>query len=278
MNRPRVVLRSLLAATSLLCALPALAAGKLDAQYTISFAGISVGKATWTVDIGPESYEAVASGGASGMVRAIASGEGTLTSRGAVKDGRPVPATFVSSITRDDDKSALRVTFEDGKAIDIVGSDPNHNRTRVPVTDVHRQGVLDPIAALLLPASGAELGAAACQRTLHIFDGKHRFDLKLSFRRMDKVKADKGYAGPAVVCTVVFEPIAGHRPESRLVKYLSDKRDIEAWYVPIAGAPVLAPFKLTIAGMLGNVVIQASEFGTGAPAQRAAVRPDQKAQ
>ena len=54
-----------------------------------------------------------------------------------------------------------------------------------------------------------------CRRTLPIFDGHQRFDLKLEFKRMDKVTADKGYAGPVVVCSLRYEPIVGHSPSKR---------------------------------------------------------------
>jgi hypothetical protein len=40
----------------------------------------------------------------------------------------------------------------------------------------------------------------ACQHTLPIFDGHQRYDLKLAFKRMDQVTAEKGYSGPVVVC------------------------------------------------------------------------------
>ena len=48
---------------------------------------------------------------------------------------------------------------------------------------------------------------------LPVFDGRRRYDLKLTFKRMDQVKADKGYAGPVAVCAVSFQ--AARRP-SRL--------------------------------------------------------------
>jgi len=44
---------------------------------------------------------------------------------------------------------------------------------------------------------------------------------------MDKVTAEKGYAGPVVVCSVSYEPIAGHRASTPLVKYLSEGRELE---------------------------------------------------
>jgi hypothetical protein len=272
MIHSRITRKAVFAAAALFAsaALPAHAAGKLTAEYSITFAGISVGSGSWTIDIGADKYEMVAKGGASGVVRAIASGDGTITSQGTVKDGRPVPATFVSRLTRDEEKAELKVTFDDGKVTNVA-TDEKVNPERIPVTDAHRTGVLDPISALLIPAADKDNGLApdACNRTLAIFDGKHRFDLKLAYKRLDKVKADKGYAGPVVVCTVAFTPVAGHRPKSTLIKFLSEKRDIEAWYAPIEGAKLLAPFRLTIASMLGSVVIQATTFESGTT-QRAA--------
>jgi hypothetical protein len=58
--------------------------------------------------------------------------------------------------------------------------------------------------------------------------------LKLALKRMDKMTAEKGYAGPVVVCSVNYEPIAGHRANVPLVKYLSDGREMEIALAPIA--------------------------------------------
>jgi hypothetical protein len=121
---------------------------------------------------------------------------------------------------------------------------------------------------LLVPAaeSGDLLASSACQRNLPIFDGRRRYDLKLAFKQMEKVKAEKGYQGPVLVCSVTFQPIAGHRTNSALVKYLSQGRDIELWLAPIAGTRVLAPFRLSVTNIVGNIVIQASQFQTQAKA------------
>jgi hypothetical protein len=74
----------------------------------------------------------------------------------------------------------------------------------------------------------------------------------------DQVKADRRYAGGlVVVCAVVFEPIAGHRSDSKLVKFLAHDREIELWLAPIADARVVAPVRLSLANMLGNLVLQA---------------------
>src|SRR5438105_14037772 len=55
--------------------------------------------------------------------------------------------------------------------------------------------------------------------------GDHAHGEGNAFKRMDRVTAEKGYAGPVVVCSVSYEPIAGHRANIPLVKYLSEGRE-----------------------------------------------------
>jgi hypothetical protein len=240
-----------------MCAGGAQAQTKFEARYGISFAGIPIGKGEWSVELRPDAYTMAASGSASGLITALISGEGTLATRGAMRDGKLWPANFTAVLKREDEKSETRMTLENGQVKDVAPASEPADKDRVPVTEAHRSGIADPLSAMMIPAP---LDAQACQRTLAIFDGRRRFDLKLSFARMDKVKADKGYSGPVVVCAAAFQPVAGHRANSALAKYLTEGRDIEIWFAPVAGTPLLAPFRLSIASMIGNMVIAASRF------------------
>jgi hypothetical protein len=49
-----------------------------------------------------------------------------------------------------------------------------------------------------VPEGDRKLSSGVCRHTLAIFDGRMRYDLQLAFKRMDTVKAEKGYAGPVV--------------------------------------------------------------------------------
>ena len=77
---------------------------------------------------------------------------------------------------------------------------------------------------------------------------------------MDKVAAEKGYAGPVVVCSLRYEPIAGHSASNTLVKYVSEGREMELALAPIAGTHWLAPIRFSIASTIANLVIEASRF------------------
>ena len=82
------------------------------------------------------------------------------------------------------------------------------------------------------------LTASACRHTLAIFDGSHRFDIALSFKRMDRVDTEAGYRGPAVVCAMSYRPVAGYTPGTFRVDYLRKSRGMEMWLAPVAGTRV----------------------------------------
>jgi hypothetical protein len=159
------------------------------------------------------------------------------------------------------------MTFKDGNVSELEASEPPPGEDRVVLTTEHRRQVLDPLSALLMPAGDGGLSEAACRRVLPVFDGRRRYDLSLSFKRIEQVKASQGYAGPTAVCSVAFQPIAGHRRSSPLLTFLTDGRDVEMALAPIAGTRLLAPFRITATYMLGNVVMQATRFeATATPA------------
>lgn len=237
--------------------------GKFDASYTFSMAGIPIGKASWSAEIGAGSYNAAAAGRASGILAVLVNGVGRIAVRGIAADGRLQPADFTSAILREGEKHELRMTLDGSNVKELVIEGPPPESDRVPVSDAHRRGIVDPLTALMPPSAGNDAFAAEnCQRMLPIFDGRRRFDLTLAFKRIDKVKADKGYQGPALVCAMTFRPIAGHRASSALLKYLLEARDKEVWFVPVAGTRYLAPFRLSISNFLGNMVLNADAFET----------------
>jgi hypothetical protein len=91
----------------------------------------------------------------------------------------------------------------------------------------------------------------------------------MAFKRLEEVKADRGYQGPSVVCAVYFTPIAGYIPDRPAIKYLIAQRDMEIWFVPVAGTRLVVPFRISIPTPLGLGVLQATQFVTAAQPARA---------
>ena len=255
---------------------PALAQGRLDARYAVTLAGMPVGKGAWVIDIAENQFTAAASGATAGLLRVFASGQGSGASRGFIVSGNPVPASFAASITSDKKTEEIRMTLGSGDVKDYaVSPEVPDDPERVPVTDAHFHGVSDPMTGSLLrvPGTGNPLTPQACARTTPIFDGRMRYNLQFAYKRMEQVKADKGYEGPVVVCAVYFTPIAGYIPHRASVKYLAAQRDMEVWLAPVANTRVLVPYRISIPTPVGVGVMQATQFVSVSQPRAAAVGP-----
>jgi hypothetical protein len=250
----------------------AYAQGKLDARYTATLGGIPIGRGAWFIEIGDDKYLAAASGTTAGLMRLFSSGEGTGAARGSIVNGQLVPATYAASITAGRKTSEVRMALGGGNVKTFaVSPESPHDAERVPLTDAHRHGVIDPMTGSIyrVPTNGNPMVPASCNRTVPIFDGRMRYDLHLAFKRMDTVHAAKGYAGPVLVCAVSFVPIAGHIPGRTAIRYLTSLRTMEVWLAPIAGTTVLVPFRYELPTPLGLGMLTATQFVTVAQRPRA---------
>jgi len=242
---------------------PALAQGRFEARYSVTIGGIPVGQGAWIADIAEDQYTTAASGRVTGIARVLSDGEGFGAARGRVRSGRLLPTSYAVTVTADRRPDEVRMAFAGGGVKELQVEPPTpYSADRVPLTDAHRRGVMDPLSAglIFVGGTGDVLTPEACRRTVPIFDGRQRYDLTLSFKRMDRVKADKGYEGPVVVCMVVYEPLAGHRPDRPAVRQLAQSRDMDIWFAPIAGTRFLAPFRISLPTMIGTAILEADQF------------------
>ena len=243
----------------------AYAQARLDAQYEASLAGIPVGRGSWIIDIGDDQYSGSASGGTTGILKAIANASGTGATQGHVVNGSLVATLYSATTTTSKKTEAIHITLLNGNVKDYsIDPTPPVDPDRVPVTDAHKKGVFDPMTASLLrvPGNGDPLTPDACHTGAAIFDGRMRYDLQLDFKRMETVKAEKGYYGQAVVCSIHFHPVAGYIPDRPVIKYLAAARNIEIAFVPIAGTRFLVPFRMVAPTPLGTAALEATRFIT----------------
>lgn len=267
-SHDRTAARFLAAAVCLVLAggVSAHAQGHLKAHYRISMIGVTIGYVRWSVEIGDSAYATTASGKAGGIFSVLFSGEGAVKTEGAVANGHLSPSSFAFRINDEDGKSEFLVSFVDGVARMRTSREVEPSENRVPITEKDRHGVMDPLSAVLIPGmTGVDtLAPENCARVLKIFDGRRRYDLALSFIRVDRVKLAGSYAGPVLVCRVILKPVAGYRPDSKLVKYVAGRSDMELWFAPIDGTAVLAPLRVAMPTLLGTLKIQAEQFDSAA--------------
>lgn len=272
-HRRRLALAALCGLASLWATAPAAAQGKLEAQYEASLAGIPVGRGAWNIDIQDDVFSAAASGGTIGILKSFTGGSGTGASQGRVVNGALVATAYQASTTTSKKTEEIRISLDKGNVKEFgIIPDPPVDADRIPVTDAHRRGVFDPMTASLLrvPGTGEVVSPEACRGGAPIFDGRMRYDLRLDFKRMESVKAEKGYHGPVVVCALYFVPIAGYIPDRPVIKYLAAQRNMEIAFAPIAGTRVLVPFWVKVPTPLGPAMLEATSFITAPQPPRVA--------
>jgi hypothetical protein len=243
----------------------AFAQGRLDAQYEATLAGVTVGRGTWAIEVTDDQYAAVAQGGTAGLLKTFSQGSGNGSAQGRVVNGALVAGSYQAQTTTGKKSEQIHITLANGNVKEFgIEPEPPVDPDRVPVTDAHKRGVLDPMTASLLrvPGNGELLSPEACRAGAPVFDGRMRYDLKLDFKRMENVKAEKGYRGPAVVCAIYFTPLAGYIPDRPAIKYLASARNMEIVLVPIAGTRILVPFRIVIPTSFGTAMLEATSFIT----------------
>jgi uncharacterized protein DUF3108 len=251
----------------------AFAQGRLEAHYEATLAGIPVGRGAWNIDISDDQFSAAAAGGTSGLLKAFAGGSGTASALGRVVNGALVSTNYNASTATSKYTQAIRMILSNGTIKEsAIEPEPPVDPDRLPVTEAHRKGVFDPMTGSMLRVGGTAdpLGPEACRSGTAIFDGRMRYDLKLDFKRMETVRAEKGYQGPVVVCAIYFVPVAGYIPDRPVIKYLAAQRNMEIAFAPVAGTRILVPFRMVIPTPLGTAMLEATQFITTATPPRVA--------
>ena len=192
-------------------------------------------------------------------------------STGVIQSGELWPISSVMDSADSSESRKISIAMSRGRVRrEVVDPPLPYRADRVPLTQEHRKGVIDPISALLMPvlSKGGPAEPGNCDRVLPIFEGTERFDIRLSYLRTEMVKTTKGYEGPAVVCRASYKAIAGHRPKGSAV-YMERNKTIEAWLAPIGDTQMMAPWRVSMGTRVGTLILEATEFSASSATKQA---------
>jgi hypothetical protein len=243
-------------------------AQSLSIDYDLSLIGLPIGRASLAGNADPGTYRLELTAQLTGLASVVSGGKGTAVASGTGLPSRVTPSAYQLSVSGSGPLQSIKLGFNGGNVTSIAIDPPLEPRPdRVPVTDQHRRGVLDPVSAFLMPVPGRApiLDPASCNRTLPIFDGGGRFEVSMKFKEATTLKF-RGYDGPALLCDVRYTPIAGHRAERRAVQFMADNRDIQVWLVPVGSSRLLVPARIMLRTMIGMLMIDARRMTIGGKA------------
>jgi len=124
-----------------------------------------------------------------------------------------------------------------------------------PANEQDRTGVVDPMTAILqLSEIVLANNDTPCQGVIPVFDGKQRYDLRLSSRGMERVRT-RAWRGEALVCDAYYEPISGYDPEDWPTPG-ETRHPLTIWIAPIADGTAFLPVRLHTRAGFGGVTVE----------------------
>ena len=237
------------------------AASSLRITYAARLAGIRIGTGLLSANMDGERYTATISAQTSSVGRLVSQGQGEAIARGFFGRVVPVPVSYDLSASEENLTNVVRMRLARGNIAELSAQPPlSEHPNRIAVRAQHRRAVVDPVSALLMPVPNAEsaAGPAACDRTIPLFDGRQRYDVALSFVRMEDVQFGNGQAA---VCRLRYRPIAGHRSNRRVNQDLAANTNMYVWLTQVGDQALVAPVRMEIGLDFGTLSIQALDFG-----------------
>ncbi len=226
-------------------------------RYSVTLAGLPVARAQMTLTANADHYTSQVTWSTSGLVDIFAGARGDATASGQLGHGRPLPATY--TLASGEGRKAVKVMLAmAGGAVKAAEAQPPSRQTPdlVPLQPRHRVDVLDPVSAVLMPAEAGSTDAGkVCDRTLPIFDGWTRYDIRLSPKATLPVKR-LGVTGPVVVCAARYVPVAGHRSQHKTTRFMEANEDLSVMFGHLEKADVWVPLKVSVRTLVGTAEVE----------------------
>ncbi len=224
---------------------------QVHATYKVEFGGFDIGTFQFQSDIHGGIYTVNGDARISALL-GVFKWRGETRTSGALAGDAPRPAGYTFDFASTTKSGNIKMGFAGDTVASVsqVPPAPDVPGT-IPVQSGHLKGVLDPLSAVLAIARTDSNNP--CGRKLAIFDGRHRFDLLLSFRRQVRVADARptGQPGVAFVCKVKYLPIAGYKPTEEN-RALAASNDIEISLRPVPSASIFVPQEITIPTSAGT--------------------------
>ena len=247
----------------------------LTATYVITIRGVTIGRADVKGRFTGKGYAAAINGSTYGISRIVSDARAVLAGSGRIAGTNVVPASYNLETSEDGFETHVRMGMSGGSIVNLQANPGLQDAPdRVPLLGFHKQNVVDPVGAFVvaLDRPGDMNGPKACGRTVKVFDGWQRFDIRLAYKETKPVSGSgESYSGDLIVCSARYVPVAGHRTSRTSVQYMADNRRLEIWLAPIAGTNLFVPYHILIGTQIGDLVIRARSFVVSGGEQQARV-------
>ncbi len=228
-----------------------------NTDYSIALAGLPIAKASFHTELKANRYTISGTMNSAGLADLFAETSGQTSVSGTVGRDRLSASEYKVRYRTGKKGRDIDVQFRNG---DVTSASMKPARkipkNWIPVTKADMRNVVDPLSGLIFPAD-----TRVCPKSVPVFDGESRMDLKLSAKGTKPFKTE-GFQGDVIVCGIKFVPKSGYRKGRDDVDYLRKLETMEIWFAKAESVNVYAPVYVRIPTSYGAVTIWATRFGS----------------
>ena len=261
----RLLTMALLSAASLMSGTAFAADSGYRTEYGIYIFGMTIARSEMTTRITDTSYALDGKFHSSGIAKIFDSTKGSININGTMlKQGSAAtvqPVSYLTTYRSGKKHKRTSINFKNG-SVSGYDNQPPINKVapwaELGANDL--KAVFDPISSMMITSPSA---AAVCNRTLQIFDGQTRAQIRLSPAGTERFSI-KGFDGTAITCNARFVPVSGYEKDKKSVRYLADKSKITISFASLntdnQGAGIYAPVAASVGTQIGTVKVRATRF------------------
>lgn len=223
-------------------ALPAAAETTLDAQFDVSFRGVTGGQIAIKATESGGKYIVVSQGRPTGVIAAIVNYQYDGTSRGVVRGGRHAVTTYEERELDDGELTGATMEFRGGRPTGVTFNPPRDPKPW-DIEPTAQSGVIDTLSALYLIVRATD-PSGACNQRYDLFDGRH-------ISRLTLTAAQTGDGG-TIRCAGEYRRLRGYSPEEMAKRAVVPMTVI---YGPAGGGQVQVT-EIRATSRLGDAVLR----------------------
>ncbi|WP_273726338.1 DUF3108 domain-containing protein [Brucella gallinifaecis] len=226
-------------------------------EYEISMFGLSIARSAIETTVKGANYGVNGRFKTSGIARVFDDTDGTVYVGGSSTPSKVTPSAFDLAYKHGRKNKSTKIRFSGGNVTSSENLPSVKKRDPwVELTPQDLINVSDPLSALMIPTKDPK---AVCNRTLRVFDGQTRADIRLSFNGTESFTT-KGFTGESVICSAKFIPLAGYQKGKKAIDYLANRSKITISFASLGNSDIYAPVVARIGTQLGTLKIEATRF------------------
>ncbi len=255
----RSLLALCLAVSAGMVASSAEAAQAYKSEYRVSLYGLTIAKANFSTNVSDSrAYEVSGKLMSSGLGSLFDDTSGTLDAKGQYGEAGPVPGSYVVKYKHGKRDKTTSIAFTNGNVTETLNVPPiKKKKNWVELKPEDLKSVADPISGVMVAAHNLD---QVCTKTLQMYDGQTRIDLKLSPEGRARPFTTEGFKGDAITCTAKFVPISGYQSGRKAIEYLKNSSKISMTFASLGKSGIYSPVQAKIGTQIGTVNVYATRF------------------